>query len=212
MHKSKLKWGDTITSALNKTLFKRAITFLIVAVIITIIAMIITYIVSPDPKEVNAAISGKASDGLNESTGLKKVWAFIVNNGFLVPLQMFMLALIPIQFLYYINIIFTAALPGILFGLILQFDNKIVPELIISALPYYAVEVFAFCLLAAILFELNQVIRFKIKSIFRKSKEKESIFNKVLETIIVYVVLTLPLMIIAAFFETYLADFILGLF
>lgn len=180
--------------------------------VITIIAMIITYIVSPDPKAVNDTISGKASDGLNESTDFKKVWAFTVNNGFQVPLQMFMLALIPIQFLYYINIIFTAALPGILFGLVLQFDYKKVPELIISALPYYAIEIFAFCLLAAILFELNQVIRFKIKNIFRKSKEKGSILNKVLETLIVYIVLTLPLIIIAAFFETYLADFILGLF
>ena len=53
----------------------------------------------------------------------------------MVPLQMFILALIPIQFLYVINIILTVSLPGILFGIGLQADFIKGFELIIASHP-----------------------------------------------------------------------------
>lgn len=180
--------------------------------IVTIIALIITYIVNPDPQVINEGINSKASNELNEAAGLNKVWAFVAINGFRVPLQMFILALVPIQFLYFIIIVSTASLPGILFGLILQIDIKTAFELVISFLPYYTFEIFAFCLFAAILYELNQVIRIKIKNLFKKDKKEVFLLRKTLETVSIYVVLTLPLIVIAAFLETYIADFILGLF
>lgn len=124
---------------------------------------------------------------------------------------MFILALIPIQFLYFVTIISTVSLPGILFGLILHIDSKNAFELIVSFLPYYTFEIFAFCLFAAILFELNQVVRLKVKSLFKKEKVKVSFLKKLFETISIYVILTLPLVVIAAFLETYVADFILSL-
>lgn len=125
---------------------------------------------------------------------------------------MFILALIPIQFLYFIIIISTVLLPGILFGLILQVDTKTAFELIVSFVPYYTFEIFAFCLFAAILFELNQVVRIKVKNMFKKEKVEVSLLRKVFETVSIYVVLTLPLVVVAAFLETYVADFISSLF
>src|SRR5690625_7056628 len=81
---------------------------------------------------------------------------------------MFILALIPIQFLYLLNIILTVALPGVLFGIALQANFKKGLAIIISAAPHYVFEVFAFCLFAAVLFKLNRIVRGKIRSVFKK--------------------------------------------
>src|SRR5690625_8019478 len=108
---------------------------------------------------------------VSESEGLKKVWSFIVNNGFIVPLQMFILALIPIKFLYLLNIILTVALPGVLFGIALQANFKKGLAIIISASPHYVFEVFAFCLFVSVLFKLNQIVRGKIRSVFKKDRK-----------------------------------------
>ena len=125
---------------------------------------------------------------------------------------MFVLTLIPVQFLYLLNIISTAILPGILFGAILQFDPRKGIEIIISTTPHYFVEIFAFCLFAAVLFELNRAVRIKIRNLFKKDKNGISLVRKISVTIKVYAVLILPLIILAAFLETYIADIIFSLF
>ena len=167
----------------NKTVFKRAMNFFIFGIALTVIATIITYIINPDPQGIMNGMDNRIPEQVKESTGIDKVWAYIVNNGFMVPLQMFILALIPIQFLYVINIILTVSLPGILFGIGLQanFINSF--ELITASIPHYVVEVFAFCLFASILFELNKTIRMKIINIFKKDAEEISLIKKFLETI-----------------------------
>lgn len=197
---------------LNKIIFKRAAILLVIAVIITILTTITTYIVNPDLKGISESIRNNSSEQLRESTGIEKVWAYVVNNGFAVPLQMFVLTLIPVQFLYLLNVISTAILPGILFGAILQFDPRFGIELISSTIPHYFVEVFAYCLFAAVLFELNRAVRIKIRNVFKKDKDGISLVRKISETIKVYAVLILPLIILAAFLETYIADIIFSLF
>ncbi|VEF46564.1 Integral membrane protein DUF95 [Bacillus freudenreichii] len=202
----------TILKIINKTIFKRAVTFFVCAAIITVLATVITYIVNPDLKGVMESLEDSSSNQLKESTGIKKVWAYVVNNGFMVPLQMVVLALIPIQFLYLINVISTAILPGILFGVVLQVDFRKGIEIIASSIPHYFVEIFAFCLFAAVLFELNRVIRVKIRSVFKKDKNGISLVKKTLVTIKIYMVVILPMIIVAAFLETYIADIIFSLF
>lgn len=201
-----------ISNVINKVVFKRAINFFILGVALTVIATIITFIINPDLKETLEGLGNRLPDQVKESTGIEKAWEYIVNNGFIVPLQMFILALIPIQFLYVINIISTALLPGILFGIVLQANFKKGFGIIISSIPHYLVEVFALCLFAAILFELNKCIRIKLKIMFKKDKERVSPSKKILEVIKIYAVLTLPIIIVAAFLETYIANIILDLF
>lgn len=193
-------------------LLKRAIKFFMFAVTITMIATMITYLINPEVKGILGGIGNDLPDEVKESEGMKKVWAYIVNNGLMVPLQMFILALIPIQFLYLVNIITTVTLPGILFGVALQIQIEKGFGIIIATIPHYLVEVFAFCLLAAVLFELNQVVRRKIRSIFKRDEAGPSLIKKVLETIKIYAVFVLPIMMIAALVETYLADVIFSLF
>jgi len=201
-----------IKDIFNRSVFKRSIKFMILAVAITIATTVITYIINLNLEEISEGMGNNLPDQVRESEGLKKVWSFIVNNGFIVPLQMFILALIPIQFLYLLNIILTVALPGVLFGIALQANFKKGLAIIISAAPHYVFEVFAFCLFAAVLFKLNQIVRGKIRSVFKKDGTRTSLIKYVLWTIRVYAVLILPIIIIAAFLETYIADIILNLF
>ncbi len=130
----------------------------------------------------------------------------------MVPLQMFIFALIPIKFLYVINIIFTAFLPGIAYGVALQVDFRKGLDIIISSMPHFIFEVFPLCLLAAVLFELNQVVRVKLKNLLKKDKEGISFIKQFLETIRTYAIFVLPIIIAAAFLETYIADIIFNLF
>ena len=201
-----------IQNVFDISVFKRSIKFLMFAVAITIVATVTTYIINPNFEEIAEGIGNNLPDQVKESVGLKKVWAFIVNNGFIVPLQMFILALIPIQFLYLLNIISTVTLPGILFGIALQASFKKGLGIIISAIPHYIFEVFAFCLFAAVLFKLNQVVRDKVRSVFKKAETGTSLIKNILGTVKIYAILILPIIILAAFMETYIADIIFSLF
>lgn len=196
----------------NHATFKRAIKFFLFLTIITVLTTLITYILGLNLDITKVIDSIGASKEITKVTGIKKVEAFIINNGFKVPLQMLILAIIPIQFLYLLNVFIPSFIIGIAFGIILQIDSVKGSQIIISSIPYYIVEVFAFCLFAAVLFELNQIIRKKIKTSLKKTKVKVSFILKSLEAIKIYAILVLPMMIIAAFFETYVADILLNLF
>lgn len=197
---------------MNKTIFKRAINFFLFATSLTIIATFITYFINPDVKEVLEGIGNRSSNQSNNPSGLYEVWTFIVNNGFVVPLQMFLFALVPIQFLYVLNIMTTAFLPGVLFGIALRIDGGKGFGMILSTIPHYVFEIFAFCILAAILFELNRTVRIKVKKLFKKSEEDVSFSHLLVKTVSIYAVFVLPIIILAAFLETYIADIIFSVF
>lgn len=197
---------------LNKIILKRAVKFFLFLSSITVFITLITYILSLDLDLIKIFESVGDSEQITQLTGIRKVEAFIINNGFKVPLQMLILTLIPIQFLYLLNVFIPSFIIGIAYGAILQIDSTKGLQIIFSSMPYYIIEVFAFCLFAAVLFELNQVIRTKIKNSFKKNKVKISFIAKGLEAIKLYAMLVLPMMILAAFFETYVADMLLNLF
>lgn len=196
----------------NQTTFKRAIKFFVFLSIITVLTTLITYIVGLKLDITNIIYSIGSIKEISKVTGIQKVGAFIINNGFKAPLQMLLLAIMPIQFLYLLNVFIPSFIIGIAFGIVLQNDSVKGFQIIISSIPYSIVEVFAFCLLAAVLFELNQIVREKIKNVFKKNKVKVSFISKVLEAIKIYALLVLPMMVIAAFLETYVADILFNLF
>lgn len=196
----------------KKTTFKRAVKFFLILTTLTMFTALLTYIVGLNINITSIIDSLEAVDEINKLTGMQKVEAYIINNGFKVPLQMLMLAIIPIQFLYLLNVVIPSFIIGIAFGIILQIDSVKGFQIIISSMPYYIVEVFAFCLLAAVLFELNQIVRKIIKAVFIKNRGKVSNISKGLEAIKIYVLLVLPMMIMAAFLETYVADILLNSF
>ncbi|MER2174797.1 MAG: stage II sporulation protein M [Carnobacterium sp.] len=176
------------------------------------VTTVITYILGLNVDITKVIDSIGAVKEISKVTGIQKVGAFIINNGFEVPLQMLILAIIPIQFLYLLNVFIPSFITGIAFGIILQIDSVKGLQIIISSISYSIIEIFAFCLFAAVLFEVNQIIRIKIKNIFKKTKVKVSLISKFLEALKIYTMLVLPMMIIAAFLETYVADILFNLF
>ncbi|MCM3570894.1 hypothetical protein [Neobacillus mesonae] len=122
-----------LINTVDHVVLKRAINFFIFAAVITIFSATITYIMNPDIKRVMEGLGDSSLGKIKESTGIDKVWSYVVHNGFAVPLQMFILAFIPIPFLYCINIVTTNALLGVVFGIALQADSEKGFELIISS-------------------------------------------------------------------------------
>ena len=122
---------------------------------------------------------------------------------------MFVLALIPIPYLYLINIVGTAIGPGILFGLgaRLSFNKALI--IILGSLPHMLVELLGLCLFASAIYPINLWIRRKI---FR---QRLLIHTKLVYElkvgVIRYVKYVLPAMLLAAVLETYVADWLFSL-
>ncbi len=125
---------------------------------------------------------------------------------------MFILALLPIPYLYLINLVVTILMPGIMFGFLLSFDLHKGLIGCIAFIPHYTFEVMGFCILASALYMLNKAITRRFTNLFRKSKkENYAIKVNLINVIKSYVLIALPLIIIAAFLETYVANFIFEL-
>lgn len=200
--------GDTLIKSIDKNVYKHALKVFALATIILMITTIITYFCHPAINDVKHL--GNSSTNISSNPqGLSKVWHFIVNNGCFVPVQMFILALIPIPFLYMLNIVISVIIPGIMFGIFLNFDLHKAFTAIIAYIPHYTLEIMAYCILASGLYMLNKAIVRKVTNLFRKKKKDNYPFKKSLFKVIkIYFIFTLPLIILAAFTETYVADWI----
>ncbi|MFH0716850.1 stage II sporulation protein M [Staphylococcus delphini] len=192
----------------NSIYFKRTVKILIFAIIIWLVAFIIATIWSPSI-ETFKNVGSKAPSYLSDTEGLSKVWGYILNNGFQVPFQMLILSLIPIPFLYFLNLISTSIITGIVFGFAINFDLNKGTIMVISSIPHILVEIAAMCFVVSALYQLNHSIVRKITNLFRKHKKQNISFKLALMNFIKsYLFVALPLYVVAAFLETYLTDFI----
>ncbi len=187
---------------------KRAFTIYGIMMFMAILTFIISLVFYPSD-EIFKEITNKMTTNSEELKGLDKVWMYIVNNAFIVPLQMLFLALLPVPFLYFLNVISTSIITGIVFGFAIHVLPNFGWILVLSSTPHAVIEILAFCFVASGLWSLNQSIVRKVSNFLKKEKKcglsiSESIYN----LIRIYVFIALPLFIIAAFGETYLTDFI----
>lgn len=191
-----------------KSILKLSRSFFIYVIIITVLAAVITYLINPDLKGTLGGISSKIPKSMDQSTGLNLVRDYIKNNGFVVPLQMLLFALIPIPFLYGLQPTITAAMPGILYGLILRYDLEKGFIVILSSLPHYFLELLGYCIFMALLYRLNSALYSRLYSKVLKSKKRYQFNYELANTLKYFFILVLPVIIVAAFTETYVADFI----
>lgn len=207
-----LKGGYTILKIKDPNYLRRTLKIFIIALIIMLIAFILAFIFSPSLETFKKLTSGEHSK-ISTSYGLSKVWQFILNNAFQVPFQMFILSLIPIPFLYFLNIISTSIITGIVsaFALHLNFSKSIV--MIIASIPHITIELLAMAFVISPLYKLNQSIIRKVSNLFRNNKKENISFRiTVINLFKIYLLYALPLYIIAAFLETYFTAFIYNLF
>ncbi len=191
---------------------KRSIKKFILATIIFIITFVLAIIFTPSIETFKNLGSG-TSNKLSEAHGLRKVWEYIINNGFRTPLQMLIIAMIPIPFLYFANLISTIIITGIVFGFAVHLDVYKGPIMVLSSIPHTIIEILAMCFVISGLYKLNQAIIRKMSNLFRKNKKQRfSLKLAIINLFKIYVFIALPLYIIAAFIETYFPSFIDNLF
>ncbi|RIO31850.1 stage II sporulation protein M, partial [Staphylococcus pasteuri] len=179
--------------------------------IIILFTFILAIIFSPSTETIKNLSKG-IPDNVANAVGLQKVWEYIINNGFKVPFQMLILAIIPILFLYYLNIIHTAIPPAIALGFVINFDIYKGSMITISSIPHFFVEILAFCVVASGLVKVNQSICRKFTNLFRKIKKENISFKlSIINLLKIYIFIALPLYVIAAFFENYLSKLIFDL-
>jgi len=196
----------------DQNYFKRSIKIFIIATFFFLISFILSIIFSPS-LETFKNISNQVPSNLDNVQGLHKLWNYILNNAIQVPFQMFIFSLIPIPFLYFLNMISTSIITGIAFGFAIHFDFNKGAIMVISSIPHAIIEILAMCFVISGLYKLNQAIIRKISNLFRKTKKQNFSFKLALSNLLkIYFLIALPLYIIAAFLETYLTDFIYNLF
>ncbi|WP_285122163.1 stage II sporulation protein M [Lactococcus petauri] len=183
----------------------KPIKYLSIIMLVVIISAVITYIVNPNFSDTLNSVSSNISKSVSQKSGLNLVVAYIFNNGFKVPMGMLFFSIIPIRFLYWIQPLFTAILPGILFGIAFRYSVAKAFIILISSLPHMLLEIFAFCLWMVALDRFNKWIRYKIS---KKKSANTNLLKELKLLLSPYIKYVLPLMVIAAFTETYVADWI----
>ncbi|MCU5747046.1 stage II sporulation protein M [Staphylococcus sp. SQ8-PEA] len=191
--------------------FERALKTFIIVTTLLLITIILAFFFHPT-QEFIKELSLKSPKRVSETHGLTKVWGFIKTNGFFVPIQMFILSLIPIPFLYTLNLIATVVVPGIMFGFFINFNTYKGLTHFIAFIPHYTFEVMSYCIIVSGLYMLNKSLTQKISNLFRKEKKYTYSFKtSLLNLLKTYLFICLPLVILAAFTETYIADFLANL-
>ena len=185
--------------------FFKPIKYLGILTVVIVISAVITYIIDPNLSDTLNSVSSNVPKSVSQKSGLQLVVAYIFNNGFKVPIGMLILSIIPIRFLYWIQPLFTVILPGILFGIVFRYSLAKGFVILISSLPHMLFEVFAFCVWMVALDQFNKWIRYKIS---RKKQTNTKLFYEFKLILISYVKYVIPLIVIAAFTENYVADWI----
>lgn len=81
----------------DNTYIKRTLRFLATTLLLFIITFILAIIFSPSAETIKS-IFNSIPNNVADAEGLEKVWEYILNNGFKVPFQMLILAIIPNPF------------------------------------------------------------------------------------------------------------------
>ncbi len=191
----------------DETFWRRVGMIYLFSISIVIITTTMTYFLN-----LSVDVLPKAGASIEQAEGFSKVLAYIGNNGFIVPFQMFLLALIPIPFLYLLNILSSAIAFGIVVGFALRLAHHEAYSIIFASLPHFLTEFLGFSLFASMLYLVNRSIRDHWIHTFKKSRDITIPFFQTLQqTGLVYIFLAFPVIVLAAILETYVADWLLHL-
>ena len=87
-----------------------------------------------------------------------------------MPIQMLILSLIPIPFLYTLNLIISIIIPGIIFDFLIDFNTYKELANLIAYIPHYTLGIMSYCIIISGLYMLNKSLTQKISNVFRKEK------------------------------------------
>ncbi|MDX6154480.1 stage II sporulation protein M [Marinococcus sp. PL1-022] len=107
-------------------------------------------------------------DKTNEGTP-SYVWHIFLNN-IMVPLQMILLALVPIPFLFYIVLLYNAVIYGFIIFIFQDLEENFFRLFLSEVLFHGVIEISAFILMSCLIFHFQLSI---IKKIIVKNREKK---------------------------------------
>lgn len=173
-----------------------------VTVAILILGFVVAWMIKPD---IMGIINWTDKKGFTTNkTPMDKFLQYIFNNGLKVPFQMFILALIPIPFVYYLPVALTAAITGVIFYLPFapQVQGKVSFLSVFSGVvPHAAIELLAFIVLSAVLYRFNKAIR---SFVFKKVSADINVGDAIKKVAVVYGLVAFPLLVLAAFVEAFI--------
>lgn len=177
--------------------------YLILSFSIMFSIALITYAIHPNIQSIvnSIPVSNKTT------SSSEKLMFYFVSNGIKVPRAMFLLAFIPIPFLYLFNLVLSSALGGIVYGSIFSFSLHKGMIMLVSAFPHMFIELLAFSIWASSLYYLNNWVRNKL---FKKPLQSSFLYE-IKRCLCTYLVYVIPLIILAAILETFIASMILSL-
>lgn len=185
---------------INWKLFKK---FACLFIVIMGISFLIAYFFKPSVTDfLNLADSNKELGITSDRT--TKFLQYFINNGIKVPFQMFLLALLPIPFVYFLPIVLTAILTGIVFYIPFMpgIEGKLsLINILLGLLPHLFIEIFGFLIVACGLYYVNKSVRSKL---FHRKTVSISFFESMKQFFSMYCWIALPALVIAAFIEAFI--------
>src|SRR5699024_3987248 len=132
---------------------------------------------------------------------------YVQNNGFRVPFQIFLLACLPIPYLYFINVGLTSVFIGIALYLPIPLANDqfTVGHALAGTALHGVFEMIGFCFIAALLHPVHRSIRGKLANLVRPSKHVLSLLIALKHLGIGYLTVALPLLIAAGLIEAFIS-------
>ncbi|OIS30171.1 hypothetical protein RES10_05840 [Staphylococcus cohnii] len=210
-----IKYKEKIMLSIEKSFMKRANKFYIFTVGITVAIIFIFYILGLMIDDFSDF--SKASINDEHKFKLVGLFTYFFNNGFILPFIMLILAIIPIPFLYYLNMLSTVFSLGMLIGIHFAYNFTDGIRLFLGFLPHLLIEIYSSSLMLSILYVINKVIISKLMNLFRKKPIKmKPIYIILIDSIKSYILYYLPIVLLAAIMETYVSPlwygFLLSLF
>src|SRR5699024_10144452 len=199
-----------------KDLRKPTIIFSIMLIFTIIISYVICLRIGFDPKGLLEDL-GIGSVTKQEDPGAFELFIAFFTNNIQVPLQILLLSLIPIPFIYSLVLLVNGIMIGGIFYIYqavqLTYGEGDALYLIIlkDFLPHAVIELLGFIIATAIAYRVNQWINRNIINLFRQ-QTKLTIYYTLRQllyyTVVTFVLIILPLIFLAAIIESYITPII----
>jgi len=187
---------------------------IVAAILGYLVLYLILHVQHSDIKDVLEKIRGKNS-GANTSSK-ETYWGgtlHLLQNNWIVCLQIMILGLIPIPFFYHLSLLRSTAIIGIFLCVGNELGLNIWKSLFLGILPHGILEITVFIITTIYAGRVNHVIVRWLTNLFRRAKKKKPcppFWKTVKQAMLVFIFVVTPLIAIAAFIEGYVTRFLFG--
>lgn len=186
---------------------------------ILIITIIVTYFISAkfdfDPEKLFTQFENRSLDDAQQRSKFEHTIALFTNN-IQVPIQIMLLAIIPIPFFYTIVLIFNGVLNGMIFyiynaaHLATGKGDSLFWMIVKGYLPHSIIEFLAFIIATALAYRINRWIFRKIgQKLFGKSSPVYTLKELIVYSLLTFIAVIFPLTLIAALIEGFITPLFL---